>query len=92
MSLSRPARALLHPARQAREAVGLTRAQLAWHGRVSARTLSRYEREGADETAARRLATFLQIEANRRGLGLTIKMDIYLPDFTKPSRDRKKSS
>jgi len=86
VSSPHPARAAqVHPARLAREAVGLTRAQLARRGRVSARTLGRYEREGADETAARRLATFLQTEADRRGLGLTIKMDIYLPDFTKPA-------
>jgi len=88
-SLPRPAR-IVHPAREAREAVGLSRAQLARFGRVSARTLGRYEREGADETAAWRLATFLQAEADRRGLGLTIKMDIYLPDFTK-SAARKRS-
>ena len=83
---------LVHPARLAREAVGLSRKSLAKRGHISARTLSRYEREGADETSARRLAIFLQAEADRRGLGLTIKMDIYLPDFRRQSTRAQQST
>ncbi len=92
MSLPHPACAaspvratLVHPARAAREAVGLTRSHLARHMRVTARTLARYERTGCDEVAARRGAAYMQAVSDRRGLGQTIKMDIFLPDLTKPA-------